>query len=124
MARGLGPHVGAFDQSALQDILDCDPSQGPQTSLTGSADVINPHKAALYLLSTAGVDAMTLAAPTAGADDGLGLLFINDTTNAHTLTCPSALFAGGAALATVATFKAFRGSTLQLRAWNGIWQVL
>jgi hypothetical protein len=126
MARGVGAHGGgSYDASAQQDILDGDSLQGPNTQLFGSADVINPHVSACYLIERAGVDAMTLGAPTAGADDNLSLTFISDTANAHTLTCPSTIIAtGSSVLRTVATFAAFRGATLSLRAFNGLWYVV
>lgn len=124
MAKGLGARVGSFDSGVIRDIIDCDPTQGATVVLTGSADAINPHVGALYTLGTAGVDAMTLIAPTPGLDDGVVIWFVNDTLNAHTLTCPTTLLANGAALNTSCVFKAFRGSNLELRAWNGIWQVL
>lgn len=123
MARGMN-HVGSFDGSAVQDLIDGDSFQGPIAQLAGSADVINPHASGNYMVTKAGVDAMTITAPTAGSDDGLSIAIFSDTTNAHTLTAATACFANGAALATVVTFKAFRGSGLQLRAWNGTWQVV
>jgi len=69
------------------------------------------------------VDAMTLAAPTAGLDDGLVIAIYSDTLNAHTITATS-LLANGTALKTTATFAAFRGAGLVLRAFNGVWQVV
>jgi hypothetical protein len=66
---------------------------------------------------------MTLAAPTAGVDDGLSIAVYSDSTQAHTITATS-LFAAGVALKTTATFAAFRGAGLQLRAYNGVWQVI
>lgn len=124
MARGLGPNVGSFDASIIKSITDCDPTQSPTTILTGSADAINPHSGGFYTIATAGVDAITLPAPTAGADDGVVLWFVVDSANAHTLTCPSAILCNGAAANTSCVFKAFKGSNLELRAYNGIWQVL
>jgi hypothetical protein len=94
----------------------------PATFLTGSADAINPNVAAFYEIKTAGVDAMTLVAPPAAAEGNI-IMIVSDTTNAHTLTA-TALLANGTALKTTATFPAFRGASLILRASNGVWQVL
>lgn len=123
MARQVGLHSGAFAQDAQQDIIDGDALQGPITLLTGSADAINPHVSGNYIVKTAGVDAMTLAAPTAGVDDNLSIAIFSDTTNAHTVTA-TALFANGTALKTTCTFGAFKGAGIVLRAFNGVWQVV
>lgn len=124
MARGIGPHLGAFDASAAQDVQDGDAFQSPPTVLSGSADVINPHKGGNYIVNTAGVDAMTLGLPTAGVDDNLSVAIYSATANAHTVTLPSAQLAAGVALKTIATFAAFAGAGILLRAWNGTWQVV
>lgn len=123
MARGLGPHAGAVDRALMQDVIDGDCFEAPPVVLAGSADAINSHAAGNYVVTTAGVDAMTLAAPTAGVDDNLTIAIYSDTTNAHTLTA-TALLANGTALKTTATFAAFRGAGLLLRAYNGVWQVI
>ena len=124
MARGIGNHAGgAYTTDSQQDIIDGDAFEGPITQLTGSADAINPHASGNYVVKTAGVDAMTLAAPTVGTDDGLSISVYSDTTNAHTITATS-LLANGTALKTTATFAAFRGAGVTLRAFNGVWQVI
>jgi hypothetical protein len=94
----------------------------PAINLTGSADAINPNIPGIYEVKTAGVDAMTLAAPPAAAEGNI-IIIVSDTANAHTLTATS-LLAGGTALKSLATFPAFRGASLTLRASNGVWQVL
>ena len=122
-ARGVGPHSGAFDRSAIQDVIDGDALQAPPTSLTGVADIINAHLSGNYIVTTGQADLMTLAAPTAGVDDNLSIAIFSDTLFAHTVTA-TALFANGTALKTTATFAAFRGAGMILRAWNGVWQVV
>lgn len=96
--------------------------------LTGSADVLNPHTSATYTVNTAGVDAMTLAAPTAGnqadgGDSGIVIIITSGTSNAHTLTA-TGLLGTGTASVNVATFAAFSGAGLTLRAHKGKWLVL
>lgn len=122
-AHGLG---GAYTPFNQQDIINTDAFQGPVTEISGSSDVINPHASGNYVVKTAGVDAMTIGVPTAGVDDNLSIAIYSDTANAHTLTAPSAIFATGKAGAnlTVLTFLAGRGSGVQLRAYNGTWQVI
>lgn len=125
MARAVGNHVGAFDSGAAQDIKDTDAMQGAPIVISGTADAINPHNSGNYIVATAGVDAMVLTAPTAGIDDNLSIAIFSDTLNAHTITATS-LFASGASagLKSTATFAAFRGAGVILRAYNGVWQVV
>jgi hypothetical protein len=94
----------------------------PGIFLAGSADAIPAGVAGFYVVKTAGVDAMTLAAPTA-AQEGNIIQIWSDTTNAHTLTATS-LLANGTALKTTATFPAFRGAGLTLRVCNLVYHVL
>jgi hypothetical protein len=94
----------------------------PATFLSGATDAIPAGVAGTYIFKTAGVDAATLAAPTA-AQEGNVIYISSDTTNVHTITTAS-LFANGAALASVATFKAFRGSNVLLRVCNLVYHVI
>lgn len=125
-SRGIQNHSGgAFDESMKQDLVDGDALQGPITKLLGVADVINPHIAGNYIISTGQVDAITLGLPTPGVDDGLSIDIVSDTAFAHTVTLPSAGYAVGTATPkTVATFTAQRGAGMFLRAFNGLWQVI
>lgn len=124
--RGLQAHGGgAYDQSAQQDIMDGDALQGPITSLTGVADVINPHISGNYLIDTGSADVITLGLPTSEADDGLSIAIFSDSAFAHTVTLPSAAYKGGTATPkTIATFAAFAGAGMILRAIDGAWHVL
>jgi hypothetical protein len=138
-ARGMANHGGgSYDQSSMQDIVDGDALQGPVTKLFGVAatpDVINPHVAGNYMIESGAVDPITLAAPfpggpatlqssgAIGGDDNLSIAIFSDTLFAHTVTA-TALFANGTALKTTATFAAFKGAGMILRAWNGVWQVV
>lgn len=95
---------------------------------TGSADALPNHISGTVVVETAGVDAMTLAAPTsgtqaAGGDSGRVLVIISNTANAHTITA-TGLFKTGSASVNVATFAAFAGASLTLRASAGLWYVL
>lgn len=123
--RGIGAHGlgGAYTPNVEQDLIDSDSLQGAITELSGTTDAINPNVPGNYVIKTPGINAMTLAAPRVGIDDNLSINIWSDTLFVHTLTTV-ALLANGAALANVATFKAFKGSGLTLRAFNGVWQVL
>lgn len=94
----------------------------PAIWLSGSADAIPAGVSGYYVIKTAGVDAMTLAAPTL-AQEGNVIDIWSDTTNAHTLTATS-LLANGTALKTTATFPAFRGAGLTLVARNLVYHVV
>jgi hypothetical protein len=98
-------------------------AQAHLAPLTGSADVISPHAAAAYVVNTAGVDAMTLAAPTSGTDDGKVIEITSNSANAHTLTATGLLQTGSTSV-NVATFAAHPGASLKLIAYGGKWNVL
>lgn len=83
------------------------------------------QKTGLVVLTKAGVGAMTLAAPTAGADDNKTLVITSDTANAHTVTCPAGVFKNGGAAVTIFTFTGTTsGGGLTLVAYNATWKVL
>lgn len=122
MPTYVGTHHGSVDQSFCQDIINGDSFQGPITYLTGSADALNPHVAGNYVVKTGGVDAMTLAAPTAVVDDGICINVWSQTAQAHTITA-TALVAAGVSAKTTITFPAFAGAGITLRAINGLWHL-
>jgi len=123
--RGIGARNagGTYSSDAQKDLIDCDSFQGPFILLSGTTDVLDPHNGGNYIVKTGSANAMTLAAPTAGADDGLTINVWSDTLFAHTITATT-LLANGTALKTTATFAAFRGAGITLRAFNGVWQVV
>lgn len=94
----------------------------PGVNLTGTTDAIDATQPGFYVIKTAAVDAMTLAAPAVAAEGNI-IEIVSDTLFAHTLTATS-LLANGTALKTTATFPAFRGAYLKLRACNLVWEVL
>jgi hypothetical protein len=75
-----------------------------------------------YVITKAGVAALTLAAPTATVDDGTELVITSNTANAHTVTATGLLQTGTASVNT-ATFAAFAGAGLTLMAYQGKWNV-
>lgn len=82
-----------------------------------------PVTAGLYVITKAGVLADTLAAPTAGSQDGIIIQIMSTTANAHTLTA-TGLFQCGTASVNLATFAANAGAGLTLMSYNGKWVVL
>ncbi len=89
-------------------------------SFTAPANV--PHT---YVLNRAGVVAVTLGAPTAGAGfDGNEIQFSSDSAFAHTITFTGSILDSGGASTTTATFNAFKGASLLVMAFNARWKVL
>lgn len=76
-----------------------------------------------YVITKAGVLADTLAAPTAGIQDGMIIMLSSTTANAHTLTATGLLQTGTASV-NVATFAAQAGAGLTLMSYGGKWIVL
>lgn len=94
----------------------------PEIDLVSGAIAV---KKGLVIITKAGVAAMTLALPVAGAqsaggDDGKMLRIISATAQAHTVTTPAA---GYNAASTIATFAAAIGNGILLVAKNGTWLV-
>ena len=92
--------------------------------LSGGTDAINPHTPATYVVTTVGVDAMTLAAPTVTTDDGVVIKVTLSTNAAHTITCTGGTLRPGTAAVTTVNFASFRGSSIELMAWQGNWYVM
>lgn len=92
-------------------------------TLSGTTDAVPPHAASTYFVTGAAIDAMTLAAPTPGADDGKQITLVSQTAYAHTLTATGLLQTGAAAV-NVATFAAHAGASLTLEAYQGKWAVV
>lgn len=91
----------------------------PFTLITASG-AIAPRASAQYVITKAGVAAMTLAAPTTTTDDGEEIIIYSNTAFAHTVTATGLLQTGTASV-NVATFAAFAGARLVLRAYAGKW---
>ena len=72
-----------------------------------------------YAITNAGITALTLAAPLA-TDNGTAITITSTTAFAHTLTATGLLQTGSAAV-NAATFAAFAGATLTLKAYNLHW---
>ena len=132
--RGLQGHNsgGAYSRDSQEDLAQADSFLAGLEVLTGTTDAIAfpyvppfPIGSTNFIIQTAGVDAITLALPRNPMDDNQSVNIWSDTANAHTVTFPSAAYSHGATgQATIATFAAFRGAGMTLRAFNGTWQVV
>jgi hypothetical protein len=99
----------------------------------GSADAL-PVQDAVVMITSAGVNAMTLALPKAGvygqvpslsslgepADDGKRLLVMATTPQLHTITTPTNGINGSKH---IATWAAAIGNFIEFIAYNGVWYV-
>ncbi len=87
-----------------------------------AAGAIPPHTGHTYVVTAGSAQALTLAAPTAGTDDGIEIIVSSTTAFAHTITATGLLQTGTAAV-NVATFAAQAGAGVTLMAYNGKWIV-
>jgi hypothetical protein len=71
------------------------------------------------LITKGSAIALTLAPPTAGADDGKVLRIVSTTAFAHVVTCSDGFNAK--ASSGTATFGAAKGNAANLVAYNGHW---
>jgi len=116
------PVFGEFVGRSLTVVESIAAQNKPAIFLSGTADAINPAVPGFYVIKTGQADLMTLAAPPASAEGNIIEIW-SDTAFAHTLTATT-LLAGGTALKTTATYPAFRGAGMVLRACNGVWHVM
>lgn len=100
---------------------------GATDALTGGAGSLNgkvPITGTVFV-TTAGVDAMTLAnpvagPPSAGGNDGLELTVMATTAQAHTVTTATNKINGSKH---IATFAAAVGNFITFVAFQGVWYV-
>lgn len=85
-----------------------------------SADGAVTIRNGIVAITKATAAALTLAAPTAGTDDGKILYIDSHTAAAHTLTITGGLRGAGAG-ADVGTFGGAIGDGIALYAYNGAW---
>lgn len=104
---------GSFVHEATLSLL-----AGPGIQIAASG-AVNPNISHRYLVTKAGVAALTLAAPTI---DNIHLEIRSTTAFAHTLTA-TGLLQTGSANVNLATFAAFAGAGLFLRSFGGKWMV-
>ena len=91
----------------------------PATLLFGVSDVIDPSTAAFYLIKTAAVDNVTIAAPTA---TGTIISVFSDTPYPHTVSSTITLPNGLQYLQKI-TFPGIQGAGVILQAAKGVWTI-
>lgn len=93
----------------------------PVVVITGDGAIT--AKGGNVLLTKGSAAAITLAAPTAGADDGKELSIVGTTAFAHVITSGVDGFNAKGSSGTI-TFAASKGSSQTLVAYNGHWYTL
>ena len=97
---------------------------GEPIILSGASYTVSAHQAAVYVMTYAGAEAITLGAPTAGVDDFKVITFIGGSAYAHVITSTGNLLTGTTSKTGVLTFSAVAGSSCQLMAYQGKWILL
>ena len=109
-------YPGVLSPDAIQKL------GGSALVLLAASTALDPHTANRYMITKGSIAALTLAAPTAGVDDGMGISIFSSTAFAHTVTA-TGLLVDGAGHVNTATFPAAGGGALDLVAYNGKWYV-
>lgn len=116
--RGAFPSTFVWNGTGFQQAVQV---LNTPVALSASGAIV-PGVSGYYVVTKAGVAALTIAAPVAG-DAGKIITITSRTANAHTLTGTGILNTGSANV-NVATFAAFAGAGLTLIADNLKWNVL
>ena len=100
----------------------------PAPVAIAASGAVSPSSAQTYVITKAGVAALTLAAPvagkiSAGGNDGVSITIISTTANAHTITA-TGIMNNGSTSVNVATFAAYPGASIDLVAYNAQWYVI
>lgn len=88
-----------------------------------ASGAINPRLPGFFVITKAGIAAMTLAAPTAGTDDGLEIEVSSNTAFAHSFTSAGNLLLSTTGVNSSITMPAFAGATVYFTAYQGKWIV-
>jgi hypothetical protein len=128
LGNALNTPAGSLGAQTLSALL-----AGPFVALAASGAIPVASSAGgartpgKYVITKATAAALTLAAPTAGLDDGVLIQVISTTAAAHTITTPAAgnIRDGNTSNHdTVLTMNANIGANCILEAYNGTWYVL
>ncbi len=95
----------------------------PLIEVTADGAIAVPTGDTKYVITKAGVAALTIVNPTDVTHDGLTLTFVSITAAAHTLTRATTGFNDAGAAGDVATWGGAKGDGMQITAWDGKWYV-
>lgn len=89
-----------------------------------ASGAVSPRVPGFFVITKAGVAAITIAAPTVGADDGLEIEIASNTAFAHTVNVGAGNLLNGAQVpAAQVAFPAFAGAAIFLTAYQGKWML-
>jgi hypothetical protein len=115
-----GPASGSAAAPTFRSLVGLDqPFWFAVTVLSGATDAI--AFPSVNYVTKAGVDAMTLATPTAGTDDGKMIRVVDSTGNAHTITTAANKIVPSH---DTVTFNGTAGSFVDMQCYNGLWYPL
>lgn len=95
----------------------------PVTVVSADGAITIPSVNTTFVITKAGVAAMTIANPTDVTHNGLELTFQSITANAHTLTRATTGFNDAGSAGDVATWGGAKGDTLVIVAYGAKWYV-
>lgn len=95
----------------------------PVVVVSADGAITVPSVDTKYIITKAGVCAMTIVNPTDVTHDGLTLTFITNQAQAHTLTRATTGFNDAGAGGDVATWGGAKGDGMQITAYGGKWYV-
>jgi hypothetical protein len=90
----------------------------PVVVVSADGAISVPNGNTVYMVTKAGVAAMTLVDPTAGTHDGLILTFVSTGAHAHTIDLVTGINGGAA---DVGTFGGAAGDSVSIVAYAGVW---
>lgn len=110
----MQPQGGVLTQPLLDSL--------PQNNYDyiSASGAVDPGKSGTYIITKAGVAALTLGAP---SKDGLTITLVSATANQHTLTATNILLDGNNH-DDVGTFSAYPGASMTIISYNGKWYVV
>ena len=115
MSSLLNLKIGTADNSDFKQVFDV---------ASGDGAITIPTRGRKHVFVTkASAAALTLAAPTATAHDGVEIVIVSTTAAAHTVTVSTTGMNDLGTSADVGTFGASKGNGLTLVAYQGDWYV-
>ena len=115
-------HAGAFSADLMQDLMNIF-AHSMDPDIFSANGAIDPHLNSSVVITKTSACALTLAAPTAGDDDGHTIRIVSTTAFAHTVVVTG--FKMGVTGSNLkVTFAAFAGCSLYLYAYQGAWYLL
>lgn len=94
-----------------------------KSTVVSANGAVDPRTPGIVFITKGTAATITLAAPTAGADDGKEITFISTTAAAHTVTNTTPGFNNAGASGDVATFGGAIGDGFRIIAYQGVWYI-